>query len=255
MRLTIPILASLMLVGFFGVGTGATEHPHYHVHIRILFDLAFEQQHPRPHDLLENRIVAVNEYLSQAQVHLHVAQVQRTDLTFETLCGFTASFLEGLLSLVETSEEILLGVSGAATDGTVLGCAYQDGYATGFPVGVVRDPAYHGPPLAAHPSISELHTQILYAHEVGHLLGGLHALAWPQGHVSGATGTLMYPTIQFNVPRLSGVLSDGQCIIQGNACRIALVVRSTQAGADLFGSDTPRIVNDYGLDQDWTRRP
>lgn len=211
----------------------------YDVPLDVLYDNAFANAHAIPSETILARVAVVNEYLGDSGIRLVFQSATLQNRTTTSLCEGPSSMFE---SLSPTQGRVVLGVSGARANEQILGCAIQDGFAHGLAKAVVQDPPYDGGPLGATPETRDLHANLLYAHEIGHVLGGLHGLAWPQGNVGGATGTIMYPTLQFNIPRYSGIAKDGQCVVHANICRMPLIVALGQGTASASVQSVPPSI-------------
>lgn len=125
-------------------------------------------------------------------------------------------------SLGHSSGVMLYVARGPAPPSDALGCAIQDGYAFQSAFAAVYYPPYAGPTLGGTPAQRDYHSELLIAHEIGHVIGGLHELAIPPDPRIPVGGTIMSSILQYNLPRFTGELSfDGKtCMVYGNACRI-----------------------------------
>lgn len=167
----------------------------------------------------------VNEMFAQVHVRWELGEVTPLERALASPCDAEDSIIQELLSVNDGA--VRLGLSGKERPmGATLGCAVQDGFGeTSTSVAA----AYYSPYSSVLTSGTEVqsshHRDLLLAHELGHLVGGTHELAWPPPSSPGITGTIMYPTLQYNIPRFSGLIHGERCLIPGEACRIMEITR------------------------------
>ena len=148
-------------------------------------------------------------------------------------CGGEGGGIDWLMGQ-PLSDDVAVYLSGSAPpSSSVLGCAIQDGIALGAPFAALHDPPYVGATLGGTPWQREYHSNLLFAHEIGHILGGTHELAIPSDPSIPVGGTIMSPTLQYNLPALSGVVDprSGDCLYYGNVCRIREVLHASASAS------------------------
>ena len=207
------LILAAMLVPWH-VAAGAGEMVIIPVHAEHTPAFASDWEDAQEH--LRARLREVNEILAAVRIRLDLASV--SEVASASLCEQEGSLFSSAHERGVAPSEIRLVVAAEHGGQGVLGCANQDSYGSRYAVAVVQDPPYDSAPLGVG-ELREHHANVLYAHEIGHVLGGLHGLAAPQSTVKGVTGTIMYPTLQLNIARYSGYW-DGSCVQPGNACRI-----------------------------------
>lgn len=176
---------------------------------------------------IPDRIAFVNDALRPAGLELVLGAIRPSPWTSASACDGSDALLSRIIQQGVSAGEITLAVH--AHDGSPsLGCAMQDAYGTRFAAAALMDPPYDSAPLGGTDTLRDLHANLLYAHELGHVLGGRHEWSSPQGYVEGVSGTIMYPTLQINVPKYSGEMSHGTCVAFGNIC--AMHDHAAQAG-------------------------
>lgn len=233
-RILVPIAIAALIVPW---GEDVRASPiAFRVPVTVVYDASFATEFDDPISTILGRIAKVNDFLAPASIVLVLSNAQEVSASAGPLCDGPASFFSTVSTTPSAEGSVVLGLTSSHPTDDVLGCANQDSYGSSRAIAVVRDPPYVGPPLAATPALSVYHSQLLYAHELGHVLGGLHGLAWPQGIASGTTGTIMYPTLQMNAPRFSGLIEGDTCIAQGNICRIRLFVGQAEHSPSLTQS-------------------
>lgn len=240
-RFLIPIAIAALIVP---LGEDVRASPlAYEVPVTVFYDSSFATEYDNPMSTILGRIAKVNDFLAPTSIVLVVVNAKEVSVSAGPLCDGLASFFSTLSTTPVAEGGVVLGLTSSHPNDDVLGCANQDSYGSSRAIAAVQDPPYIGPPLAATPALSGYHSQLLYAHELGHVLGGLHGLAWPQGIVSGTTGTIMYPTLQMNAPRFSGLIEGDTCIVQGNICRIRFFVEQAAHSPSLVQSRSEPVFS------------
>lgn len=240
-------LAFILAASLAPVSDGSSDTVHREFDVTVYHDSAFgAEQNPRA--IVDRRL----EFLAQV--------FEPLDLTFRLAgvhqgpdvepCGGTGSALDWLAAQPRMSD-IKIYLTGAEPPPSgVLGCAAQDGIAHAAPYAAMYDPPYRGVTMGGTPAQREHHANLLFAHEIGHVLGGLHQLAAPNDPSFPTGGTLMSPVLQYNAPFLTGLLEpqSGYCLQHGNACRIREVAvsdaqSSTRMMRDSIIEDAPRAAS------------
>lgn len=237
-----PHLLLLVLVIALWPALGQAEHVPTPVLLRVsvYYDDAYAQRYDVDAVVAE-RLAFSSDIFQRAGASLVLGELEPAPPLAP--CGGAGSAIDWLMART-LSSDIAVYLSGSAPpSGAVLGCAIQDGIALGAPFAALHDPPYVGVTLGGTPWQREYHSNLLFAHEVGHILGGTHELAIPPDPSIPIGGTLMSPTLQYNVPSLSGAVDprSGDCLSYGNVCRIREVLH---ASAPATMGHTARVVDD-----------
>ena len=186
-----------------------------------------------PFSHFTGRVAALDRIYGPLGIRFALEAALPLDAPADSPCVGPDALILRLAALPAEPGTLHVGVAAERSDSSEpVGCAYQDGAYAGMPYAALYDPPYRTLLLAGTEAQRDHHAEILYAHEVGHLLGGLHELALPPPQTGiPVSATIMHPTLQYNLPVFSGATHESGCLVEGNACRIASLAHAASAPA------------------------